>query len=89
MLNMWQLGYKNTVCIFGANNFNKKKADMLDRIGVTAVDLLMDPDRAGQKASEKITNLLDTRNIYTRNILLPEGTDPGVLTEKQAKRIIT
>ena len=29
MLNMWQLGYKNTLCIFGASNFNRKKLEIL------------------------------------------------------------
>jgi hypothetical protein len=39
MLNMWQLGYKNTLCIFGATNFGRKKLEILDRIGVTRVDI--------------------------------------------------
>jgi DNA primase len=89
MLNMWQLGYKNTLCIFGGTNFNKTKAELLDRIGVTRVDVMMDPDLPGQRAAEKIANLLDSRNIYSRIIKLPDGYDPGILTQKQAERLLT
>ena len=60
MLNMWQLGYKNTLCIFGATNFGRKKLEILDRIGVTRVDILMDPDAPGQMAASKIAAELDS-----------------------------
>ena len=88
MLNMWQLGYKNTMCIFGAANFGKHKLEVLDRIGVTRVDILMDPDAPGQMAANKIAGLLDTRNIVSRNIKLPIGVDPGDLNVIQAKEYI-
>jgi DNA primase len=87
MLNMWQLGYKNTLCIFGATNFSKTKLELLDRLGITRVDIAMDADPAGQRAAEKIADLLDSRNIYARIIKLPEGYDPGILTQKQAERL--
>ena len=85
MLNMWQLGYKNTVCLFGASNFNRNKLDTLDRIGVTRVDIMMDPDTAGHIASEKIAKLLDTRNIYSRIIKVPVGKDPGNISQSEAQ----
>lgn len=88
MLNMWQLGYKNTMCIFGATNFGRKKLEILDRIGVTRVDILMDPDAPGQMAASKIASELDSRNILSRNIKLPIGTDPGDLNVIQAKDYI-
>jgi len=88
MLNMWQLGYKNTVCLFGASNFNKNKLDILDRIGTTRVDIMMDPDIAGQIASEKIAKLLDTRNIYSRIIKVPTGKDPGEITLNEIKEVL-
>ena len=86
MLNMWQLGYHNTLCIFGCTNFSRKKLDILDRIGVTRVDILMDPDVAGQRAANKIAELLDSKNIVSRNLVLPDGVDPGDLTQRQAER---
>jgi len=88
MLNMWQLGYKNTLCIFGATNFGRKKLEILDRIGVTRVDILMDPDAPGQMAASKIAVELDSRNIVSRNIKLPVGVDPGDLNVIQAKEYI-
>ena len=88
MLNMWQLGYHNTLCIFGASNFSRKKLEILDRIGVTRVDILMDPDAPGQMAAAKIADALDTKNIMSRNIKLPVGTDPGELNQRQAKEYL-
>ena len=88
MLNMWQLGYKNTLCIFGASNFNRKKLEILDRIGVTRVDILMDPDAPGQMAATKIAELLNTRDIFSRNIKLPVGTDPGDINQRQAENYL-
>lgn len=88
MINMWQLGYKNTLCIFGTTNFNKKKLSMLDNLGVTRVDIMMDSDLPGQKAAEKIAELLDSRYIYSRIITLPTGIDPGNLTKEQAERLL-
>jgi DNA primase len=88
MLNMWQLGYKNTLCIFGASNFNRKKLEILDRIGVTRVDILMDPDAPGQMAATKIADLLNTRDIFSRNIKLPVGTDPGDINQRQAENYL-
>lgn len=88
MLNMWQLGYKNTLCVFGATNFSNKKLDLLDRLGVNRVDIMFDPDQAGQKGAEKISNMLDSRNIYSRIIKLPDGIDPGDLHKNLAERLL-
>lgn len=88
VLNMWKLGYKNVLCIFGTTNFSKTKLDMLDSLGITRVDIMMDSDAAGTKAAEKIAEMLDSRNIYTRIITLPRGIDPGELTKEQAERLL-
>ena len=85
MLNMWQLGYKNTLCIFGASNFGRDKLDLVDKIGVNRVDIMMDPDAPGQMAAEKIQSLLDSKNIYSRIIKLPLGHDPGDITKDVAE----
>lgn len=84
MINMWQLGYKNTLCIFGTNSFTKTKLDMLDNRGVNSVDIMMDSDVSGTKAAKKIAEALDTRDIFARIITLPSGIDPGELTKEQA-----
>ena len=87
-INMWQLGYTNTLCIFGSNNFNKTKLDLLDNRGVTRVDILLDSDISGKRASAKIMDTLDSRNIYPRNIPLPPGVDPGELTKELADKLL-
>lgn len=88
MINMWQLGYKNTLCVFGVNNFTKRKLELLDRMGVTRVDIMFDPDLAGRKGAEKVANMLDSRNIFSRIIKLPDGVDPGLLTKNLAERVL-
>lgn len=88
MLNLWDLGYENVLCIFGAHNFNTKKLNIIDSLGTTKVTLLLDPDIAGQRAAEKIEKLLDSRNIMCNNVVLPEGKDPGNLNIKEAMRYI-
>lgn len=87
-INMWKLGYTNTLCIFGTTNFSKKKLDILDNLGITRVDIMMDSDIPGQRAAEKIADMLDSRNIYARIITLPPGIDPGELTKEQAERVL-
>jgi len=88
MLNMWQLGYKNTLCIFGASNFGRVKLDLVDKIGVNRVDIMMDPDAPGQMAADKIQSLLDSKNIYSRIIKLPLGHDPGDITKDMAEAVL-
>ena len=88
MLNMWQLGYKNTLCIFGAQNFGRSKLDLVDKIGVNRVDIMMDPDAPGQMAANKIQSLLDSKNIYSRIIKLPIGHDPGDITKDIAEEVL-
>ena len=87
-INMWKLGYTNTLCIFGTTNFSKKKLDILDNMGITRVDIMMDSDIPGQRAADKIADMLDSRNIYARIIKLPPGIDPGELTKEQAERVL-
>lgn len=83
MLNLWQFGIRNTLCIFGTQNFNQNKVDILDKIGIHKVTILMDGDEAGRLATNKISNLLEKNNILTIKKYLKEGLDPGNLTAQQ------
>lgn len=87
MLNMWQMGYKNTLCIFGSTNFNKFKVKMLDNLGITKVYLMFDGDSSGRKAAEKIEEMLLAANIFVTIINVPEGRDPGDLRPNDVKRL--
>lgn len=83
MLNLYQYGYTNTLCIFGTNNFGKKKVELLNNIGITNVKVFMDGDTPGRIAAKKIVELLEKENIRTDIITLPEDKDPGCLTKNE------
>jgi len=88
MLNMWQHGFRNVLCIFGTQNFGPKKVELLDQIGITKVHLLMDGDSAGIRAAASIQKLLELNNIEVRNISLPPGRDPGDLSKYELEQAI-
>ena len=87
MLNLWQHGYKNAVCIFGTNNFKKDKARILDDAGCKRATIFMDNDVSGRKAAEAIQSLLEARDIETRVIFPQEGRDPGDMTKDELMMI--
>ena len=89
VLNLQDLGYENSLCIFGANNFSANKAKTLDEMGCRHAIIMMDGDNAGRYAASKINLLLEQRNIYTTIIQLPEGKDPGSLTVEEASDILS
>lgn len=88
MLNLWSQGYTNTVCIFGTSNFNNKKIDVLEKLGTTNVTLMMDGDDSGRRASKKISSMLEKIYIQTNIINLPEGRDPGDLSQAEIKVLL-
>jgi len=79
MLNLWQHGIRNVLCIFGTQNFGPKKVAMLDKIGIISVSIMMDGDPAGKKAAGIIASMLDKADIRSTIINLPDGKDPGIL----------
>lgn len=89
VLNLQDMGYENSLCIFGANNFSPNKARVLDELGCRHVIIMMDGDSAGRLAATKIKNLLEQRNIYTTDIQLPANKDPGSLTVEEASDILS
>jgi len=80
MLNLWQNGIRNCLCIFGAQNFSEKKVKVLDSIGITKVSVMMDGDEAGRLATTKISSILEKNDFLVNKIFLPEDKDPGNLT---------
>jgi 5S rRNA maturation endonuclease (ribonuclease M5) len=85
MLNLWQHGVRNVLCIFGANNFNKDKIKLLNAIGVTKITLMMDGDKAGQNAANRIEKLLEDDFFLTNKIVLDPDKDPGSLTQEEVR----
>lgn len=91
-INMHDLGYVNTLCIFGTQNFTKAKAKLLDDYGCRRAIIMMDGDTSGSQAAIKINNLLNQHSIQTAIVELAQGEDPGSLDreyiEEYLKNII-
>ncbi len=81
MLNLWQHGINNVVCIFGTQNFGKDKLGLLEKIGTISVALFFDGDDPGRKAARQVKDQLERINIQTEIINLPDGIDPGMLSK--------
>ncbi len=88
-LNMHDMGYTNTLCIFGTNNFNAGKAKLLDEYGCKHVILMMDGDTAGRQAAVKIQKLFQQRAIYTSIVNMEDGKDPGSIDEMEAEAYLS
>jgi len=88
MLNLWQHGVRNVLCIFGANNFGKEKIELLNKLGITKVTVLMDGDAAGRRAAERIEFLLEKNDFLTYRITLQPDEDPGMLSKEYLYQIL-
>lgn len=89
VIKLHELGYKNSLCVFGTNNFTNLKVTMLDELECTHVVLMMDGDPSGRLAAKKIQKMLERANIRTSIVDLPEGVDPGVLTKSDADFLLS
>jgi len=85
VLKLHDLGYTNSLCIFGTQNFGTEKARLLDEYGCRKVTILMDGDVSGKTVATKIEKLLDSRNIETKIVNLPNGLDPGTFDAETAE----
>lgn len=81
-INMHDLGYTNTLCIFGTQNFSAAKAKLLDEYGCRKAIIMMDGDNPGVQAAKKIKTLLTQRAIVTSTVELKPGEDPGSLDKE-------
>lgn len=88
-LNMHDMGYTNTLCIFGTNNFNAGKAKMLDEYGCRHIIIMMDGDGPGRQAAGKIQKLLSQRSIHTSIVDMEDGKDPGSIDEMEAEAYLS
>jgi len=88
LLNLYDNGFNNVICLLGINSINKEKLNMLKILGVTGIDICLDPDKAGQDAAEKIKELAEEQYFHVRNINL-KSDDPGALTQDKALKLKT
>jgi len=87
MLNLYDKGYRNVLCVLGANNINTDNFNLLKIIGVHGIDLLFDADDAGQEAALKTKSELEDLGFHVRNINLKSG-DPGDMSEAHASNLM-
>jgi len=91
MLNCYDKGLRNTVCTFGTSKLlNETKEKMLSYkvMGIEKVFILYDGDEAGREAARKIKPLIEEAGFLTEIIDLPEGQDPGVITQEDVNSLI-
>lgn len=91
MLNCYDKGLRNTVCTFGTSKLLNETAQKLlsyKIMGVEKVFILYDGDAAGREAAKKIKPLIETAGFLVEIIDLPEGQDPGVITQEDVNSLI-
>ena len=88
MLNLYDKGLTNAVCAFGTQKVTKEKLAILKVQGVTGIDILFDNDEAGEVATEKAVELIESLDITTRKVTLPSSVnDAGELTARQVLKL--
>lgn len=85
MLNLFDKGLRNVTCAFGTNTLQNNTAQKLlpfKAQGVTHIYLMFDGDEAGEKAMFTLKPLIEECGFIVENINLPDGTDPGELSQE-------
>lgn len=91
MLNCYDKGMRNVVCTFGTSKLlNEVAQKMLSYkvMGIGKVFILYDGDDAGREAAKKIKPLIEEAGFIVEIINLPEGTDPGIITQQDVDSLI-
>jgi len=91
MLNCYDKGLQNVVCTFGTSKLLNETGQKLlsyKIMGVEKVFVLYDGDAAGREAAKKIKPLIEAVGFLVEIIDLPEGQDPGVITQEDVNSLI-
>lgn len=94
MLNLEDKGMDNVSCCFGTHQFsNDNIADKFSSFilaGTRIVAILLDNDKAGNDAAEKLAKMIKFKTRLTPlvvNHLLPDNKDPGELSDGEVKEL--
>ena len=88
MLNLHDKGLTNVVCAFGTQKVTKDKLVLLKVQGATGIDVLFDNDEAGEEATKKIVDLIESLEMTARTVTLPSSVnDAGELTAQQVLKL--
>lgn len=85
VLNLMDKGCHNVICAFGTHSLFKTYKDKLSHykiLGVNKFYIMFDGDKAGVTASEKLNKILNENGFNSESIELPEGLDPGDLSQE-------
>lgn len=91
LLNMWDKGAKNVVCVFGTSKlYNDTAAKLMPYkvMGVEKIFILFDGDEAGKAAATKTKPLIEECGFTVEVVNLPDGMDPGELDQEYVDSII-
>jgi DNA primase len=83
-LNMMDKGCYNVISAFGTHTLlktYKQKLSHYQILGVNKFYIMFDGDDAGRSAGEKLERVLNDNRFNAETIELPDGMDPGDLTE--------
>ena len=88
MLNLYDKGITNVICAFGTQKLTKEKLTLIKLQGVSGIDLLFDNDEAGEAATKKAVEMIESLEMTTRTISLPKSVnDSGELTAQQVIKL--
>lgn len=94
MLNLEDKGMENVSCCFGTHQFSNDniayKFSSFILAGTRIVAILLDNDKAGNDAAEKLAKMIKFKTRLTPlvvNHLLPDNKDPGELSENEVKEL--
>jgi DNA primase len=91
MLNCYDKGLRNVVCTFGTSKLLNDVPEKLlsyKVMGIEKIFILYDGDVAGREAAKKIKPLIEEAGFIVEIIDLPEGSDPGIITQEDVNGLI-
>jgi len=83
-LNMIDKGISNVVCAWGTGSLHNAYRDKLSHfkiMGANKMYILFDGDKAGIENGAKLTGILNKAGYNAEQIELPEGVDPGGMSQ--------
>jgi DNA primase len=88
VINLHDKGLTNALCSFGISNITPEKLLLLKMKGIEQIDIMFDPDDAGQAAVEKVQELCDKVEIKHYHVKIPpEYGDAGELNENTVLKL--
>jgi DNA primase len=83
MLNLYDKGIRNAVCVFGTNTISDDNASSkllpYKAQGVEKVFILFDGDDPGRQAAKKLKPIIEAQGFVVEIIHMEDDTDPGEL----------